>query len=59
MASQQIFELESLVDPSAIAVRMRSVDWTTTALGPPEHWSASLKTIVQMMLKSRFAMWMA
>ena len=30
-----------------------------TPLGPPEQWPHSLKTIVQVLLTSRFAMWMA
>jgi len=38
--------------------RLRAVDWSRTALGPPEHWPRSLKTIVRMMLDSRYAMWM-
>src|SRR5262245_18624293 len=38
--------------------RMRAVDWSRTALGPPEHWPRSLKTIVRMVLDSRYAMWM-
>jgi signal transduction histidine kinase/PleD family two-component response regulator len=38
--------------------RMRAVDWSRTALGPPETWPRSLKTIVRMMLDSRYAMWM-
>jgi len=38
--------------------RMRAVDWSRTTLGPPEHWPRSLKTIVRMMLDSRYAMWM-
>jgi signal transduction histidine kinase/DNA-binding NarL/FixJ family response regulator len=39
--------------------RMRAFDWTQTPLGPPETWPQSLRTIVRMMLDSRFAMWMA
>jgi len=38
--------------------RMRAVDWSQTALGDPCHWPRSLKTIVRMMLDSRYAMWM-
>ncbi|UXH80266.1 ATP-binding protein [Roseateles amylovorans] len=38
---------------------MRSLDWTRTAVGPPDGWPQSLKTIVRMMLDSRYAMWMA
>ncbi len=39
--------------------RMRALDWTTTPLGPPDGWPRSLKTVVRMMLDSRYAMWMA
>ena len=38
--------------------RMRAVDWSRTALGDPASWPRSLKTIVRMMLDSRYAMWM-
>src|SRR5580692_725456 len=33
-------------------------DWSVTPLGDPENWPQSLKTIVRVMLTSRFAMWM-
>ena len=36
-----------------------AVDWNATPLGPPETWPRSLRTVVQAMLASRFAMWMA
>ncbi|WP_067271069.1 ATP-binding protein [Mitsuaria sp. 7] len=39
--------------------RMRALDWTATPLGPSDGWPASLKTVVRMMLDSRYAMWMA
>ena len=38
--------------------RMRALDWRATPLGPPERWPQSLKTIVRVMLDSRYAMWM-
>ena len=38
--------------------RMRAVDWAHSALGSPHDWPRSLKTIVRMMLDSRYAMWM-
>jgi hypothetical protein len=38
--------------------RMRALDWSKTALGAPEYWPQSLKTIVRVMLDSRYAMWM-
>ncbi len=37
---------------------MRALDWKTTPLGPPALWPQSLKTIVRVMLDSRYAMWM-
>ena len=37
---------------------MRAFDWSSTALGPPAEWPQSLKTIVRIMLDSRYAMWM-
>jgi PAS domain S-box-containing protein len=39
--------------------RLRSLDWPSHPLGPPELWPQSLKTIVRVMLDSRYAMWMA
>ena len=38
--------------------RMRALDWSKTPLGPTEAWPQSLKTIVRVMLDSRYAMWM-
>ena len=35
------------------------VDWEATPLGAPNTWPQSLKTVVRMVLTSRFAMWMA
>ena len=37
---------------------MRQVDWPKTALGPVESWPQSLRTIVRILLTSRYAMWM-
>ena len=41
-----------------MGARMRAHDWTRTPLGSPWHWPQSLKTIVRVMLDSRYAMWM-
>ncbi len=38
---------------------MREHDWAATPLGPPSAWPHSLKTILRVMLTSRYAMWMA
>src|ERR1700742_232077 len=39
--------------------RLRSLHWPAHPLGLPEQWPQSLKTIVRVMLDSRYAMWMA
>jgi signal transduction histidine kinase len=41
-----------------MGARMREFDWSGTPLGGPADWPQSLKTIVRVMLDSRFAMWM-
>jgi len=38
--------------------RMRDLDWSQTPLGLPVLWPQSLRTAVQIMLGSRYAMWM-
>jgi len=35
------------------------VDWAATPLGPPAGWPQSLRTAVDILLSSRFPMWMA
>jgi len=38
---------------------MRAKDWAATPLGPAEYWPQSLKTVIRILLTSRYAMWMA
>ncbi|MDD7937080.1 SpoIIE family protein phosphatase [Actinomycetospora lutea] len=38
---------------------MATVDWAATPLGEPEQWPTPLRTVVRMLLTSRFSMWMA
>jgi PAS domain S-box-containing protein len=38
---------------------LAAVDWAATPLGPPESWPQSLQTAVDILLSSRFSMWMA
>jgi signal transduction histidine kinase len=38
---------------------VREFDWTKTPLGAIEEWPESLKTVVRVLLTSRFAMWMS
>ncbi|MFE3498390.1 SpoIIE family protein phosphatase [Kitasatospora sp. NPDC059160] len=42
-----------------VGADLARVDWAATPLGEPEHWPQSLRTAVQILLSSRFAMWMA
>ena len=41
-----------------MAALMRARDWSTTPLGLPADWDRSLRTVVRIMLTSRYAMWM-
>ncbi len=43
----------------ALGKLVREFDWTKTPLGAIEEWPQSLKTIVRLVLTSRFAMWMS
>ena len=38
---------------------MAAVDWSANPLGPPQHWSDALNTLVDLMLASRQPMFMA
>jgi signal transduction histidine kinase/PAS domain-containing protein len=43
----------------ALSKLVREFDWAKTPLGSLEEWPQSLKTIVRVVLTSRFAMWMS
>jgi len=45
--------------PGEVRALMRARAWSETPLGVPDHWPASLRAVVRIMLTSRFAMWMA
>src|SRR5690348_17658854 len=38
---------------------LAAVNWAATPLGPPGSWPQSLQTAVDILLSSRFSMWMA
>src|SRR5690348_4566827 len=42
-----------------VGADLLAVDWAATPLGPPETWPQSLTTVVDIVLGSRFSMWMA
>jgi signal transduction histidine kinase/CheY-like chemotaxis protein len=39
--------------------RIREFDWSKTPLGPLKRWPQSLRTVVNILLSSRYSMWMA
>lgn len=41
-----------------VATLMRERDWSSSSLGPLERWPNGLRTAVQILLTSRFSMWM-
>src|SRR5262245_59776103 len=41
-----------------VGALMRAKDWSSSLLGPPDTWPQSLRTVVTLMLTSRYAMWM-
>jgi PAS domain S-box-containing protein len=49
---------EELVGGGELGELVRQFDWSTTPLGKSERWPQSLKTIVRVLLTSRFGMWM-
>ncbi len=50
--------LHFLAGGGEVGARLRDIDWSSTPLGPAALWPQSLKTIVRVMLDSRYAMWM-
>jgi signal transduction histidine kinase len=46
--------LTFLQDGGDMGALMRATDWAATALGSPETWSPSLKTVVALLLANRF-----
>ncbi|HEY0353742.1 MAG TPA: PAS domain-containing protein, partial [Enterovirga sp.] len=49
---------EVFVGDSEMAALMRKHDWAATPLGPPEAWPQALKVALQLLLTSRFEMWL-
>lgn len=50
---------DHLFPHSAVGALMRTNDWSTSSLGPPEGWPAALRAIVSLLLNSRFPMFVA
>ncbi len=47
------------VQSGEMARRISTHDWSATPLGPIDGWPQSLRTVVSILLSSRYAMWMA
>ena len=43
--------LEFLAGGGSVGNLMRSKDWSTSPLGPPESWPQSLRTVVGLLLR--------
>ncbi|MEG8018380.1 ATP-binding protein [Sphingomonas sp. LR55] len=55
----QTAEADFLTGGGEMAAMIRAHDWSTSPLGPIEHWPQSLRSIVSLMLASEFAMCVA
>jgi PAS domain S-box-containing protein len=49
---------EFLREGGEMGALMRAHNWSATPLGPPESWPQSLRTVVRILLTSRYQMWM-
>ena len=51
--------LEFLAGGGKTGALLRANDWADSPLGPPESWPQSLRTVVGLLLQSRFPMFVA
>ncbi|MGO4550716.1 PAS domain-containing protein [Lysobacter sp. 2RAF19] len=51
--------LRFLDAPGSVAALMRDHDWSRSPLGPPDRWPQSLRSVVSLMLRSEFPMFVA
>jgi PAS domain S-box-containing protein len=56
--AEKLGNFDFLAGGGEMGERMRALDWSKTPLGAAAGWPQSLKTIVRVMLDSRYAMWM-
>ena len=48
-----------LAGGGSVGALMREKDWSFSPLGPPDSWPQSLRTVVGLLLQSRFPMFVA
>ena len=51
-------KLDYLEGGGEMGARIRAFDWSSTALGPPQVWQQSLRTVLDIMLRSRSAIFL-
>ena len=51
-------DADFLPEQGELAALIRDKDWSQTALGELSSWPASLRTLLRLMLTSRYSMWM-
>ena len=51
--------LRFLDAPGEAAALMRGHDWNESRLGPPQGWPQSLRSVVSLLLRSKFPMFVA
>src|SRR5688572_22229380 len=51
--------LRFLDSPGEVAAMMRDHDWSRSPLGAPDQWPQSLRSVVSLMLRSKFPMFVA
>jgi PAS domain S-box-containing protein len=51
--------LAFLSDGGAVGALMRAKDWSTSPLGPPQAWPQSLRSVVGLLVNSKFPMFVA
>jgi PAS domain S-box-containing protein len=59
MSSAAAGELRLFNGDGEVAALMRAQDWSTSPLGSPEEWPHALRLVVDLMLSSRFPMFVA
>lgn len=59
MHSRQDAGLDFLSGGGEAGALMRSMDWSLSPLGEPGEWSQSLRTVVSLLLNSKFPMFLA
>jgi len=52
-------DFDFLMGGGEVGALMRSHDWTSSPLGPPGTWPQSLRSVVGLLLGSKFPMFVA